>query len=141
MVVSHKLVLDGSVSELHQTSLNKRQMKKFDHVVLGPAAGEGLHDSLQCQAHILCIEHVAGMKALNKTHFSASDDTSNFGKNIAFVTVFTTYNSFIDRSVNGKSSDFVTFGNISYSKLESSMAILDVFINFIQVILHESKMH
>ncbi|KAL6962484.1 hypothetical protein U1Q18_037443, partial [Sarracenia purpurea var. burkii] len=132
--VSHKLVLDGSVSELHQTSLNKRQMKKFDHVVLGPAAGEGLHDSLQCQ----------GMKALNKTHFSASDDTSNFGKNIAFVTVFTTYvtvfttyNSFIDRSVNGKSSDFVTFGNISYSKLESSMAILDVFINFIQVILHE----
>ncbi|KAL6956636.1 hypothetical protein U1Q18_049463 [Sarracenia purpurea var. burkii] len=92
-------------------------MKKFDHVVLGPAAGEGLHDHLQCQ----------GMKALNMTHFSASTDTSNFGKNIAFVTVFTTYNSSIDRSVNGKSSDFVTVGNISYSKLESSLAILDLY--------------
>ncbi|KAL6981787.1 hypothetical protein U1Q18_023407 [Sarracenia purpurea var. burkii] len=90
-------------------------------------------------AHILCAEHVAGMKALNKTHFSASADTSNFGKNIAFVTVFTTYNSSIDRSVNGKSSDFVTVGNISYNKLERSMAILDVFINFIQIIMPQSN--
>ncbi|PSS21579.1 Beta-ketodecanoyl-[acyl-carrier-protein] synthase [Actinidia chinensis var. chinensis] len=122
-----------SVLELHQTStledLHKKQIKKFDHLVLGPAAGEGLHDRLQCQ----------GIKALNKTHFSASTDNSNYGENIAFVTVFTTYDSSIDRAIGGKSRDLVTVGKISYNKLERSMAILNVFINFIQVTMPQSN--
>ncbi|XAR63178.1 hypothetical protein NMG60_11023027 [Bertholletia excelsa] len=121
-----------SVLELHQTStvedVHRKQTTKFDHLVLGPAAGEGLHDRLQCQ----------GIRALNRTHFSASVDNSRFGENIVFVTVFATYNSSIDRLVNGKSRELVTVGNISYNKLERSMAILDVFINFIQVTMPRS---
>lgn len=122
-----------SVLELQQTStvedLHKKQTKKFDHLVLGPAAGEGLHDRLQCQ----------GIKALNKTQFSASANNFNFGENIAFITVFTTYNSSIDRTINGKSRDLVTVGNTSYNKVERSMAILNVFINFIQATMPQSN--
>ncbi|KAA8515925.1 hypothetical protein F0562_019104 [Nyssa sinensis] len=117
-----------SVLELHQKTtmedLHKKQTKKFDHLVLGPAAGEGLHDRLQCQ----------GIKALNKT-----SNNSNFGESIAFVTVFTTYSSSIDKPVSGRSRDLVTVGNISYDKVERSMAILNVFINFIQVTMPKSN--
>ncbi|KAA8520505.1 hypothetical protein F0562_014761 [Nyssa sinensis] len=122
-----------SVLELHQKStiedLHKNQTKKFDHLVLGPAAGEGLRDRLQCQ----------GIKALNKTHFSTSHN-SKFGESIAFVTVFATYNSSVDRLASGISRDLVTVGNISYNKVERSMAILNVFINFIQVTMPQSNM-
>lgn len=42
-----------SVLELHQNSsiedLRQKQTKKSDHLILGPAAGEGLPDRLQCQ--------------------------------------------------------------------------------------------
>ncbi|KAG5538572.1 hypothetical protein RHGRI_019227 [Rhododendron griersonianum] len=117
--------------ELHKTSTVEDHPKKhkFDHLVLGPAAGEGLHDRLQCQ----------GIKALNKTHFSASAGTSNFRENVAFVTVFTTYNTSIDRPINVESRDMVTVGNISYNKVERSMAVLDVFINFIQMMMPQSN--
>ncbi|CAK9186532.1 unnamed protein product [Ilex paraguariensis] len=120
-----------SVLELHQNpsaqELHRKQPKKFGHLVLGPAAGEGLHDRLQCQ----------GVKALNNTHFSSYN--SNFGSHIAFVTVFATFNPTVDRQVNGRSSDLLTVGNTSYNKLERSMAILNVFINFIQVTMPQSN--
>lgn len=42
-----------SVKELHQQTdfgdVHKEKQKKFDHLILGPAAGEGLPDRLQCQ--------------------------------------------------------------------------------------------
>ncbi|CAK9169442.1 unnamed protein product [Ilex paraguariensis] len=81
----------------------------------------------------------ASIKAVNKTHFSTSSNNSNFGNHIAFVTVFATYKPTVDRLVNGKSSDLLTVGNTSYSKVERSMAILNVFINFIQVTMPQSN--
>ena len=77
---------------------------------------------------------------MNKTHFAASSHESNSGESIAFITVFTVYNSSLAVHADGRSSDLVTVGNVSYSKVERSMAILNVFINFIQVILQE-KIH
>lgn len=88
-----------------------------------PATGVGLADRLQCE----------GIRALNKTRFSSFTDNSNYGDQISFVTVFTTYNSSVDGQDNRKSSELVTVGNMSYNKVERSLAILDVFINFIQV--------
>lgn len=42
-----------SVMELHQNSSGqepqKKIQKKFDHLILGPAAGQGLSNRLQCQ--------------------------------------------------------------------------------------------
>ncbi|XP_040930253.1 uncharacterized protein [Gossypium hirsutum] len=103
----------------------KKITKKFDHLVLGPAAGEGLPNRLQCR----------GVKALNKTYFSNPSHASSVGDGIAFVTVFTIYNNSPDALADGKPSNLVTVGNASYSKPERSMAILNVFIKFIQVTL------
>ncbi|KAL6839382.1 hypothetical protein ACP4OV_030652 [Aristida adscensionis] len=90
--------------------------KRPDRLVLGPAAGQGRPDRLHCQ----------GLKSLNRIERNCS------GEHISFVTVFTTYNS--DPPGDGKvSSDFVTVGNHSYSKIERSMTILRTFISFIQV--------
>ncbi|XWS77219.1 hypothetical protein CRYUN_Cryun01aG0242900 [Craigia yunnanensis] len=107
----------------------KKNSKKFDHLVLGPAAGEGLPNRLQCQ----------GVKALNKTHFSNPSHASGVGDGISFVTVFTIYNNSPDTLVNSRSSNLVAVGNSSYSKSERSMAILNVFINYIQVRMPESN--
>ncbi|KAF8380444.1 hypothetical protein HHK36_027931 [Tetracentron sinense] len=121
------------VLTLHQNSnvkeIQKLHAKKFDHLVLGPAAGQGLHDRLQCQ----------GLKALNKTHFPTSYHVSNSRDTISFVTVFAIYGTSQYTHVDGRSSDLVTIGNTSYSKLERSMAILNVFINFIQVSIPQSN--
>lgn len=115
-----------SVLELHNFSTTvdqpKKHSKKSDHLVLGEAAGQGLRNRLHCQ----------GTKALNKTRHNASDRL-NSGENVAFVTVFTIYNSSTDRHAEKKNLDLVTIGNSSYTKLERSMAILDSFIKFIQV--------
>ncbi|KAJ8449466.1 hypothetical protein Cgig2_002263 [Carnegiea gigantea] len=115
-----------SVLELHNFSTTvdqpKKHSKKSDHLVLGEAAGQGLRNRLQCQ----------GTKSLNKTRHNASDRL-NSGENVAFVTVFTVYNSSTDRHAEKKNLDLVTIGNSSYTKLERSMAILDSFIKFIQV--------
>ncbi|GKU88401.1 hypothetical protein SLEP1_g2670 [Rubroshorea leprosula] len=118
-----------SVFELHQSSTPadspKKITKKFDHLVLGPAAGRGLPNRLQCQ----------GVKALNKTPFSTPSRTLNVGHSIAFVTVFTIYNT-----PNERLSNLVTVvGNASYSKSERSMAILNVFINLIQETMPQSN--
>ncbi|XXG58219.1 hypothetical protein AAC387_Pa04g0583 [Persea americana] len=114
-----------SVSELHRNSkefdqdLGRKHPKKFDHIVLGPAAGEGLPNRLQC----------SGLKALNKTHASRLSHAFNCSEIISFVTVFAVYNS---SPSDEKLSDLVTVGNNSYSKAARSMAILNTYINFIQ---------
>lgn len=71
------------------------------------------------------LHDFAGTKSLNKTQ-SSTNRRVNAVETIAFVTVFSVYNFSADASR-------VTVGNISYSKVERSMAILNVFINFIQV--------
>lgn len=76
---------------------------------------------------------VSGLKALNKTSFQAS----SIGNSISFVTVFTIYNTSLDVHVDSRASKMVTVGNASYSKTERSMAILNVFINFIQASLRQ----
>ncbi|CAN0889831.1 hypothetical protein LINGRAHAP2_LOCUS16176, partial [Linum grandiflorum] len=121
----------GNVLELHQRVIEdhqpKKQNKKFDHLVLGPAAGQGLPNRLQCE----------GSRALNKTHARAS---SNAGDGVSIVTVFTIYNSSADaHGDDSRSSSLVTVGNASYSKTERSMAILNVFINFIQAAMPRSN--
>ena len=71
-----------------------------------------------------------GTKALNKTQTASG--SLNSGENVAFVTVFTIYNT-SENNIEKRSSDLVIVGNTSYSKLERSIAILDSFIKFIQV--------
>lgn len=122
-----------SVRELQQSKtfqdLPTKKGKKFDHLVLGPAAGEGLPNRLQCQ----------DTKALNKTHFSTSSHASTFGNNIAFVSVFTIYNSSLGVRADERASNLVVVGNASYSKEERSIAILHTFVNFIQVTMPKSN--
>ncbi|CAI9089762.1 OLC1v1024397C1 [Oldenlandia corymbosa var. corymbosa] len=121
------------VSKLQQQitspDLHTNKPQKSNHLILGPAAGVGLADRLQCQ----------GIRALNRTQFSSFTDASTYRDRISFVTVFTMYNS----SVNGQNSEkfrhLVTIGNTSYNKVERSLAILDVFINFIQVSVPRSN--
>lgn len=117
--------------QVHKKSTSEApHRKKFNHLVLGPAAGEGLPNRLHCQ----------GTKALNKTRSSASSTNSKSGENISLVTVFTSYNSSADGKSTGQSSDSVTVGKITYNKVERSLAILDVFINFIQMIMPQSSL-
>ncbi|KAE9622073.1 putative nucleotide-diphospho-sugar transferase [Lupinus albus] len=104
---------------------HKQFNKKFDHLILGPAAGQGLPNRLQCQ----------GTKALNRS--GASNSRSGLDESVTFVTVFTIYNSSLD-NVDDKSSKTVV-GNASYNKVDRSMAVLNVFINFIQVAMPQSK--
>lgn len=69
---------------------------------------------------------------------SLSSERNYSGEHISFVTVFTTYNP--DPAGAGKmSSDVVTVGKHSYSKVERSMAILNTFISFIQVSMPRSN--
>ncbi|XP_021614191.1 uncharacterized protein LOC110616149 isoform X3 [Manihot esculenta] len=79
-----------------------------------------------------------GFKALNKSHLLTSSSAYNGGDRIAFVTVFTIYNASLYSHADSKSSNLVTVGNVSYTKTERSMAILNVFINFIQVTMPKS---
>ncbi|CAB4313632.1 unnamed protein product [Prunus armeniaca] len=123
-----------SVKQLHYNSNvedlpKKKQGNKSNHLVLGPAAGQGLRNRLQCQ----------GIKALNQTHSSASSHVSSGVDDIAFVTVFTIYNSTVNGLAEDQLSHLVTVGNASYTKVERSMAILNVFINFIQVSMPQSN--
>uniref|UniRef100_A0A0A9GW67 Uncharacterized protein n=1 Tax=Arundo donax TaxID=35708 RepID=A0A0A9GW67_ARUDO len=107
-----------SVSRLHMWAPEKgvclpppAAPKRPDRLVLGPAAGQGRPDRLQCR----------GLKALNKIGVSSHGNHS--GEHISFVTVFTTYGS--DPAGDGKVPS-------SYGKIERSMAILNTFISFIQ---------
>ncbi|XP_076942428.1 uncharacterized protein LOC143612285 [Bidens hawaiensis] len=115
-----------SVLELHHDSASshKTKSKKFNHLVFGPGAGEGLPNRLQCK----------GNNALNKARISASSNVSNGGDGVSFVTVFTVYNS----TVGGTLSESTTVGGVSYNKVDRSMAILNTFINFIQLMMPQS---
>ncbi|KAL6499376.1 hypothetical protein OROHE_026039 [Orobanche hederae] len=94
------------IDELHRRSnlgdVHIERPKKFDHLVLGPAAGEGLPDRFLLEQRLLarCI--------LDQSLTIES------------------------RPVESRPVDLFTIGNTSYSKLERSVAILSVFINFIQ---------
>lgn len=95
------------------------RLPRPDRLVLGPAAGQGRPDRLQCQ----------GLKAVNKIGLSSERNYSR--GHVTFVTVFTTYNS--DPAEASKlPSNVVTVGKHSYSKVGRSMAILNTFIGFIQ---------
>uniref|UniRef100_A0A0E0LCU7 Nucleotide-diphospho-sugar transferase domain-containing protein n=1 Tax=Oryza punctata TaxID=4537 RepID=A0A0E0LCU7_ORYPU len=97
-----------------------------DRLVLGPAAGQGRPDRLQCE----------GLKAINEIGLSSERNYSR--GHVTFVTVFTTYNS--DPAEASKlPSNVVTVGKHSYSKVGRSMAILNTFIGFIQVSMPRSN--
>ncbi|WVZ79667.1 hypothetical protein U9M48_027221 [Paspalum notatum var. saurae] len=122
-----------SVSRLHSWAPEKGMClpppaapKRPDRLVLGPAAGQGRPDRLQCQ----------GLKALNDIVISSEGDYS--GERVSFVTVFTTYSS-VSAGDSKVPSDTVTVGNHSYSKIERSMAILNTFISFIKVSMPRSN--
>ncbi|KAG2690182.1 hypothetical protein I3760_09G175100 [Carya illinoinensis] len=82
--------------------------------------------------------YVTGVKALNKTHFSTSH-LSGGRETIAFVTVFAIYNPPLNSLADDRSSNLITVGNSSYGKVERSMALLNIFINFIQVTMPQSN--
>ncbi|KAK7405075.1 hypothetical protein VNO78_06258 [Psophocarpus tetragonolobus] len=116
---------DSKMEEPQMEEPHKQLTKKFDHLVLGPAAGQGLSNRLQCQ----------GTKALNRTY--SSNSKSSVDGSITFVTVFTIYKSSLN-DVEDKSSNTIV-GNASYNKFGRSMALLNVFINFIQVTMPKSE--
>ncbi|VFQ84761.1 unnamed protein product [Cuscuta campestris] len=123
----HNRKFPGDVPCVEGANELKKKMK-FDHLVLGPAAGQGLRDRLHCQ----------GNKALNRTH-SPTSGNSLFGDNVSLVTVFATYDAPVDSQSNDRLANMVTVGNVSYSKMERSIAILNVFINFIQATMPRSS--
>ena len=65
---------------------------------------------------------------------SLSSERKYSGELVSFVTVFTTYTSG-PAGAGIMSSDVVTVGKHSYSKQERSMAVLNTFVSFIQVLL------
>lgn len=76
----------------------------------------------------------SGTRALNRTQILKFRKNSVPTDHVALVTVFTTYNSTADSRRN----ELVTVGNMSYNKVERSMAILNVFLNFVQVFFYHS---
>ncbi|XP_073288634.1 uncharacterized protein [Primulina huaijiensis] len=129
VIIPHMLSVLEFQKLTNSGDLRSEKRMKFDHLVLGPAAGEGLPDRLHCQ----------GTKALNKTSFGLLPNDPNSGEHVAFVSMFAAYDSAADGLVSGRPSDYVTVGNTSYNKVERSMAILNVFINFIQVTMPKSN--
>ncbi|XP_020250795.1 uncharacterized protein LOC109828167 isoform X2 [Asparagus officinalis] len=118
-----------SVLDLHRDGISdgpKRKIpKKSDHLILGPAAGQGLPNRLQCK----------GLKAVNMDDASRSRGAISGSDAVSFVTVFTVYNG----SVRSEPTSLVTVGNVSYSKEERSLAILHTFVDFIQVSMPKSS--
>ncbi|EPS67115.1 hypothetical protein M569_07663 [Genlisea aurea] len=103
-------------------SSGAEKRKKIDHLLLGPAAGEGRSDRLHCR----------GTKAMNTTAAEKLKNSFHTADPVALVTVFIAYN-------DSKPTDPVTVGNVSYSKSERSMAILNIFINFIKISMPRSS--
>ncbi|KAG0502421.1 hypothetical protein HPP92_002493 [Vanilla planifolia] len=125
-----------SVSNLHQKpsiEVPKRlSSNKSNHLVLGPAAGEGLPDRLQCQ----------GLKAMNRLSLPSLHHHPNDGKSVSFVTVFTVYNSSQRlklESITDNLQNSLLVGATSHNKIERSIAILNTFINFAQISMPNSK--
>ncbi|XP_006833547.3 uncharacterized protein LOC18426846 isoform X2 [Amborella trichopoda] len=105
--------------------------KKFDHLVLGPAAGRGLPNRVQCQGH----------KAINWTPFSTFSPMHDIHESTSFVTVFSLYNNSpgFGSPDHRKSSDIVIVGNAAYDKPGRSLALLNAFIKFIEVSMPRSN--
>ncbi|XP_020583687.1 uncharacterized protein LOC110026849 [Phalaenopsis equestris] len=125
-----------SVSELHQKPIQREQRtnlsKKSNHIILGPAAGQGFPNRLQCE----------GLKAMNRILLPSLQKNLDISERVSFVSMFTVYNSSrrlkmesVDNNMDGK----VIIGNTSYTKPERSIAILNTFINFIQVSMPRSQ--
>ncbi|KZV53258.1 hypothetical protein F511_21515 [Dorcoceras hygrometricum] len=129
IIVHHMLSVSEFQKQTDLGDLHNERRVKFDHLVLGPAAGEGLPDRLHCQ----------GTKALNKTRVGSLTNNPSSGEHVAFVSMFTAYNSAADGLFSGRPSDLVTVGKTSYNKVERSIAVLNVFINFIQVSMPRSN--
>lgn len=78
-----------------------------------------------------------GLKAINTLHSLKSNQDIQIGDRVSFVIVYTVYNNSYGSDsarMDDKLSDIVTVGSNFYNKVERSMAILNAFINFIQVI-------
>uniref|UniRef100_A0A6V7QQI4 Uncharacterized protein n=1 Tax=Ananas comosus var. bracteatus TaxID=296719 RepID=A0A6V7QQI4_ANACO len=124
------LFLIYSMSDVHRNwtpqGSKRSSPKKSDHLILGDAPGQGLPNRLECD----------GLKAMNK--IDPSNENLNSSERVSFVTVFTVYNSDFT-GTNEKLHDVVTVGNIAYSKVDRSMAILGTFIKFIQVSMPRSS--
>ncbi|KAK8935591.1 hypothetical protein KSP39_PZI013658 [Platanthera zijinensis] len=125
------------VFELHHKPNQKVQKtnfpKKSDQLVLGPSAGQGLPNRLQCQ----------GIKAMNMNKIRPSCLQNDLGKmqNVSFVSMFIVYNGSHRMelgSIRENMDSNVIVGNTSYNKVERSIAILKTFINFIQVSMPRS---
>ncbi|XP_031493591.1 uncharacterized protein LOC116259805 isoform X2 [Nymphaea colorata] len=113
-------VVDGS----------KHPVKKFDHLVFGPAAGRGFPGRVQCD----------GFKAISKVPSLHSPRFLKFQESISIVTFFVAYNNtLLRKNKPEKFLEKVTVGNTSYDKAGRSLAILNVFINFIQVSMPQSN--
>ncbi|XP_020696830.1 uncharacterized protein LOC110109943 isoform X1 [Dendrobium catenatum] len=124
-----------SVFELHQKPIQQEQKRNFpnksDHLILGPAAGQGLPKRLQCE----------GLKAMNLIILPSSQKNLDTSEKVSFVSVFTVYNSSHRTEVESINENFdskVIVGRTSYTRTERSMAILKTFINFIQVSMPRS---
>lgn len=78
-----------------------------------------------------------GLKAINKLHSLKSNQDVQIGDRVSFVIVYTVYNNSYGSNLarmDDKLADIVTVGSNFYNKVERSMAILNAFIDFIQVI-------
>ncbi|KAL6513535.1 hypothetical protein OROGR_021021 [Orobanche gracilis] len=125
ILIPHLLPVEELYQQRDFGDAAKEKPNKFNHVILGPAAGEGLPDRLQCQ----------GTKALNRAQFLKFRNKSDSMEHVALVTVFATYNS----TAESRPTELVTVGNMSYNKVERSMAVLNVFLNFLQVTMPRSS--
>ncbi|KAH9318384.1 hypothetical protein KI387_020153, partial [Taxus chinensis] len=103
--------------------------EKFHHLVLGPAAGQGLAHRIQCQ----------DLNAVKKRPLPSFSSLSLVNERISFVSVFAIYNQSLQASSAQKVSTNVTVGNTTYNKTGSSMEILNVFGNFIKVSMPKSN--
>ncbi|KAK8956184.1 hypothetical protein KSP40_PGU016744 [Platanthera guangdongensis] len=144
------------VFELHQKPNQKAQKtnfpKKSDQLVLGPSAGQGLPNRLQCQGKqlhstlSLDLEAFTCIKAMNMNKIRPSSLQNDLGKmqNVSFVSMFTVYNGshrMEQGSIKENMDSNVIVGNTSYNKVERSIAILKTFINFIQKQVTHKKKH
>ncbi|KAF3776088.1 hypothetical protein EJ110_NYTH33909 [Nymphaea thermarum] len=125
---------DAAVQKFHESQNvvdgSKHPVKKFDHLVFGPAAGRDFPGRVQCD----------GFKAISKVPSLHSPRFLKFQESISIVTFFVAYNdTLLRKNKPEKFSEKVTVGNTSYDKAGKSLAILNVFINFIQVSMPQSN--
>ncbi|URE44678.1 hypothetical protein MUK42_01692 [Musa troglodytarum] len=132
-----------SVSKLHRSTpipqVSKRSRpSKSDHLVLGTAQPPPMPRHFPPY-----VSPVSGLRAVKKIHSSSSQQNLQTRDGISFVTVYTIYNSSIgsDSSrIHDGSSELVTVANSSDSIAERSVAILNVFIDVIQMITLQVSM-